>query len=123
LVAEFPEKATIKGVREMKTVKPQLHDKIVPVRELIHGIDDSRLVSIEGILQGEQRKYKLGERTNHGSADDLSTFENIYSNVKSNPQIKDQVVVDLGAGSSAAPYEAISLAGAKGYIGVEPHFE
>ncbi|MBI3420900.1 MAG: hypothetical protein HY006_02450 [Candidatus Sungbacteria bacterium] len=101
---------------------------LVSPESLIEGFSANGLVRQEGDGEGIRVWYRA--EVNHDSpgqaadtafsnfiyAPDNKQFKEAFSN------LKDQVVVDLGAGSNPRGYYIANSAKAKGYIGVEPNF-
>lgn len=97
--------------------------RIVAVQEIIPEIKVEGLVPLEDIAQEKIPKYEFGTRTQYGLADYTEAIrQTILDKGGKVEQLRDQVLVDLGAGAHADGFRIAEEAGARAYIGVEPHF-
>ncbi len=104
---------------------------IVPVEEQIPQIDARDLPSHDHIKNGLIAKVDAGRDLSFGSLveSDGGIFRYVTDKFKYDGELinwckglRDKVVVDLGAGGGVAGYEFARIAGARGYVGVEPFF-
>jgi hypothetical protein len=93
-------------------------DKIVPVQQIIPGIDVNGITSTEDIADGKSRDHPH----NIGLANHTICFRQVEPFITRLEGFRGQVVVDLGAGDTCIAYNSVRNAGARAYIAVEPFF-
>lgn len=97
--------------------------RIVYVREIVPGIDVNGLVPLEAIAEGRIPRYEYGAYSPYGLAAHANSIRPvILKKAGQLGKLREQVLVDLGAGAHADGFRIAQAAEARAYIGVEPHF-
>src|SRR3989344_7204476 len=95
--------------------------ELTPVTEILAGIDSKDLVSLKEIMEGHTVEFvKRGIESANPKMFGFVFFYGDYL-LEAARFLKNQIVLDLGAGRSSDVYVLSKVVGAKAYIAVEPY--